>query len=398
MLSSQSNNVSATAKSFAVAQLTAKRFARNAAKNVKRPRFHYNLPEKDAHDVVTNKTLRTSQLEYALRQFTGPKDYRGDFIYNKYYFPAVDHIPKYLHCSLEDGKPLRLKQTGEILEFPKPESNLVKPGYVQKAGRMTLDSVGESSSKFMTKITNESEIKKRYMSETDKVTSVPRYIQPFPLNPYCKTNSLVSNELKKVIRTAVNEKKLPLLTVSSKLSLKVNRVEAINKLMDIEEDLREKKILDEDMDIFGETMYGMFPLYDPIHEVEGANGKRISLNGSDDLEELPGIKETESSKFMTVNEGDEFTNLDAANVLFLEPADKVIELLKLKSQQTQADKLAKLKERNIILGKKYKTDRFDMQFVDVKVGETGKRYGTGNRDNKKNRKVIYDINGKKVYK
>ncbi|OBA24890.1 hypothetical protein HANVADRAFT_35412 [Hanseniaspora valbyensis NRRL Y-1626] len=371
MLSSQSNNVSATVKSFAVAQLTTKRFARNAAKNVKRPRFHYNLPEKDAHDVVTNKTLRTSQLEYALRQFTGPKDYRGDFIYNKYYFPAVDHIPKYLHCSLEDGKPLRLKQTGEILEFPKPETNLVKPGYVQKAGRMTLDSV---------------------------VTSVPRYIQPFPLNPYCKTNSLVSNELKKVIRTAVNEKKLPLLTVSSKLSLKVNRVEAINKLMGIEEDLREKKILDEDMDIFGETMYGMFPLYDPIHEVKGANGKRISLNGSDDLEELPGIKETESSKFMTVNEGDEFTNLDAANVLFLEPADKVIELLKLKSQQTQADKLAKLKERNIILGKKYKTDRFDMQFVDVNVGETGKRYGTGNRDNKKNRKVIYDINGKKVYK
>lgn len=398
MISTQSSALSATAKGFAAGQITAKRFARNSAKNVKRPRFHYTLPEKDAHDVVTNKTLHISQLEYALRQFTGPKDYRSDYVYNKYYFPAVDHIPKYLHCSLEDGKPLRLKQTGEILEFPKPESNVVKPGYIQKSNRMTLDSVGESSSKFMTKITNEAEIKKRYMSETDRVTAVPRYIQPFPLNPYCKTTSLVSTELKKVIRTAVHEKKLPLLTVSSKLSLKVNRVEAINKLMGIEEDLREKKVLDEDMDIFGSTMYTMFPLFDPINEVKGANGRRILHNGADDLEELPALKETETSKFMTLNEGDEFTKLDAANVLFLEPADKVIELLKLKSQQTEADKLAKLKERNIVLGKRYKTDRFDMQFVDVRVGETGKRYGTGSRDNKKNRKVIYDINGKKVYK
>ncbi|XBW37067.1 hypothetical protein QEN19_002644 [Hanseniaspora menglaensis] len=392
MLSSQSNKISA------VTTVTTKRFARNAAKNVKKPRFHYNLPEKDAHDVVTNKTLHISQLEYALRQFTGPKDYRGDFVYNKYYFPSVNHVPKYLHCSLEDGKPLRLKQTGEILEFPRPETNVVKPGFVQKAGRMTLDSVGESSSKFMTKITNESEIKKRYMTESDRVTFVPRYIQPFPLNPYCKTNSVVSNELKNVIRTAVNEKKLPLLTVSSKLSLKVNRVEAINKLGEIEENLRKTKILDNDMEIFGQTMYGMFPLYDPIHEVQGANGARILMNGSDDLEELPGLKETETSKFMTVTEGDDFTNLDAANVLFLEPADKVIELLKLKSQQTEQDKLAKLKERNIVLGRKYKTDRFDMQFIDVKVGETGKRYGTGNRDNKKNRPVTYDINGKKIYK
>lgn len=354
---------------------------------VKLPRYNYNKLKPNTIDSLTNKPFEGTEMDYALRQFTGPKDYKGDYIYNKYYFPPVNNIPNYLHADLELGNPLRLKQTGEVLTFSRPETNEVELGSIQKY--INGNPVGRA-------ISNESFIRNSYYNAKDKETQVPRFLQPFALNPYCKTNSLLSDDLKQAIRNAMKTGKVDAGFISTKLSLKVNKVNAVNRLLEAEEDLVERKLIDEDMESFAETMKGMLPIYDPVKPHKNPKlDAALKTNGKDDLDELPSFKELEKSKFISIPEGNSFTNLDAANVLFLQPADKVINTLKAKETETNEDE--GLEERRFILGKKYVTDRFDFHFVDVKVGEVGKRYGTGNRDNRKDKQYTYDMNGKMVY-
>lgn len=354
---------------------------------VKSPRYNYNKLKPNTIDSLTNKPFEGTDMDYALRQFTGPKDYKGDYIYNKYYFPPVNNIPNYLQADLELGNPLRLKQTGEVLTFSRPETNEVEIGSIQKY--INGNPVGRA-------ISNESFVRSAYLKGVDKDTQVPRFLQPFPLNPYCKTNSLLSESLKNTIRKAIKDGEVDAGVISTKLSLKVNKINAVNRLLEAEEDLVERNLIDEDMESFAETMRGMLPVYDPMQTHKNSQiDVVLKNNGKDDLDELPLFKELEKSKFISIPEGNTFTNLDAANVLFLQPAEKVIKSLKSKESETNEDEL--LEDRRFILGKKYVTDRFDFHFVDVKVGQVGKRYGQGNRANRKDKQYTYDMNGKMVY-
>lgn len=202
---------------------------------VKLPRYNYNKLKPNTIDSLTNKPFEGTEMDYALRQFTGPKDYKGDYIYNKYYFPPVNNIPNYLHADLELGNPLRLKQTGEVLTFSRPETNEVELGSIQKY--INGNPVGRA-------ISNESFIRNSYYNAKDKETQVPRFLQPFALNPYCKTNSLLSDDLKQAIRNAMKTGKVDAGFISTKLSLKVNKVNAVNRLLEAEEDLVERKLID----------------------------------------------------------------------------------------------------------------------------------------------------------
>ena len=177
---------------------------------VKKPSYPYSKLKPNTIDSLTNKPFEGGEMEYALRQFTGPKDYKGDYIYNKYYFPPVNNIPNYLHPELELGNPLRLKQTGEVLTFTRPETNEVETGVIQKV--INGVPIGRS-------ISNESIVKRTYMKAVDKETNVPRFLQPFPLNPYCKTNSLLSNSLKNTIRKALKENADDENTIATELAI-----------------------------------------------------------------------------------------------------------------------------------------------------------------------------------
>lgn len=141
-----------------------------------------------------------TNLKFAMRQFLGPKNFKGEYVYNKYYYLPQDHTPNYITPEIERGQALRDPVTGEGLALQTDGS------LAPARGRTRENAISES-----------------------------RRLQPFPSNKHCKTNRILSEELKLAIHDDIQNKHLSTQEVSQKYGLKIPRIEAVVKLVSIEQ-------------------------------------------------------------------------------------------------------------------------------------------------------------------
>lgn len=123
-----------------------------------------------------------------LKAWLGPKNIRGEYYRNKYYYPPQNHTPNYI------------VPNGETLVLPGKES-------FSRAG---LDAKRNPA------------------------------LHPFPQNLHCRTASIISDDLKQQIYSEVVENDALPQEIAHKYGIKLARVEAIVKLQKIEKGLREQ--------------------------------------------------------------------------------------------------------------------------------------------------------------
>lgn len=141
-----------------------------------------------------------TNLKSAMRQFLGPKNYKGEYVMNKYFRIPTDHVPNYIKPDLERGQSLSHPISGEAV--------------VQKYD----GSFGDAP-------------------QNRRLENVPesRLLQPFPGNTHCRTNYVIDEDLKMKIYNDIQIEGLSTQQVSQNYGLKITRIEAIVKLMDIEQ-------------------------------------------------------------------------------------------------------------------------------------------------------------------
>ncbi|CDK28564.1 unnamed protein product [Kuraishia capsulata CBS 1993] len=281
---------------------------------------------------IENPGGSTSQFRLLLKEFLGPKNFRGDYHFNKYYYAKQDHTTNYLSAPSEDG-------------------SLTRPIY----GHVRDDAV------------------------TQNRPNANRNLQltPFRLNADCKTNTMVSEEMKTEIVNQI-DKGVSERDIAIKYGLKLPRIEAIYKLRAIEKEWEEKNLITKDIKTMSTTMYKMFPLHDPVGLKEN-------------LSEIPVPVKTLKARFLTIAESEPFGPIEAAESLELEPATET--LAKLMEHREEK----KTKKQKAFMAPVLDGERVAFRFTEAKVGDVGFRYGAPLRDTKKDRKIEYDANGKMVY-
>ena len=277
---------------------------------------------------------------------------------NKYTRVPTNHIPNYIKPNRERGQALVNPVTGKPMVI-RPDGKLVE--------------VAESSER------------DSYGSVSAKGANM---LQPFPSNPHCKTNYIISNELKEEIYELIQVQGQSTQQVSQKYGLKIPRIEAIVKLMTIEKKWESHNRISPSLDTFAKTMYGMFPIFEPELTFQREN-----------LSEIPVPEKTLSSRFITIAESEPFGPVDAAEVLELEPAVKTLEKLATVGEHSQGHHAngSEKHKKKVVYGAVKEGDRSIFKFTDARVGQVGFRYGSGNRDSKKDRKIGFDSLGKMIY-
>ncbi|SMN21457.1 similar to Saccharomyces cerevisiae YGR165W MRPS35 Mitochondrial ribosomal protein of the small subunit [Maudiozyma saulgeensis] len=312
-----------------------------------------------------NPKKHDSNLKYAMRQFLGPKNYKGEYALNKYNDMPNNHEPNYLNPRGERGVSLRNPLNGKRL---------------QENMRGQLEEV----SSFDRRNNDNSKIN-QFNTETIK-------LQPFPLNPYCKTNYMISNETKLQIFDDIENKGLSSQQVSQKYGLKIPRVEAIVRLLKVENKWENKNMISPALQKMSSTLYNMLPLFQPD-----------IVTTRENLSEIPVPPKTLKSRFVTIAESEPFGPVDAANVLELEPAMKTLERLSTEGEHSAGhsnnlknEQQHKIKTK-IVLAELRKGDRSRLKFKDVRAENVAYRYGSVLRDNKKDRVIGFNELGHMVY-
>lgn len=123
-----------------------------------------------------------------LKAWLGPKNIRGEYYRNKYYYPPQNNTPNYI------------VPNGDTLVLPGKES----------FSRSGMDSKRNPA------------------------------LHPFPQNLHCRTASIISDDLKQQIYSEVVEDGALTQEIAHKYGIKIARVEAIVKLQQIEKSWREE--------------------------------------------------------------------------------------------------------------------------------------------------------------
>ncbi|KAG7854553.1 hypothetical protein KL939_004826 [Ogataea angusta] len=205
-------------------------------------------------------------------------------------------------------------------------------------------------------------------------------LHPFSLNRFTVTNTMVSEDMKKQLVSEVLDEGKALLEVAVKYKMKIQRIEALVKLHEIEKQYQEEGKITPTMEKFADVMYKAFPLFDP--EVHGEN-----------LTEIPIPSETLHSRFVTIAESEPFGPVDAAKEFGLEPAAETLRKITEEGEHALS-KTNNAKVHKSFVAPMHEGDRVAYKFTDVKVGEIGYRYGKPYRDNRKDRKYAFDNAGK----
>lgn len=101
---------------------------------------------------------------------------------------------------------------------------------------------------------------------------------------------------------------------------------------------------------------------------------------------------------MTIAESEPFGPIDAANALELEPAAATLEkLATLGEHSAHHSTLRTGKKQQVVYGEMLQGERSLFKFENKPVGTVGFRYGAGNRDSKKDRKIGFNELGKMIY-
>ncbi|EGV64279.1 hypothetical protein PSN45_004044 [Yamadazyma tenuis] len=163
----------------------------------------------------TGKKDHSSYFQRALKGWLGPKNIRGEYYRNKYYYPPQNHKPRYI---VQDGQS------------------------VEDGNQPTSRSFGSKG--------------------RDPA------LHPFPQNLQCTTAPIISEELKLTVYEDANVRGLKTQEIAQKYGIKLARVEAIIKLYEIERSWEENNKITTDLKQFSTTMYKMFPLFNPPLQAE----------------------------------------------------------------------------------------------------------------------------------
>ncbi|CCE61537.1 hypothetical protein TPHA_0A04640 [Tetrapisispora phaffii CBS 4417] len=304
-----------------------------------------------------------TNLKYAMRQFLGPKNFKGEYPMNKYFYVPTDHVPNYVKPDLERGQAL------------------------QNAKKETLRMRHDGSYEVDPKLVNLSE--KVYPK---------RSLQPFPLNKHCQTNYIISTELKQDIYNEITNLGMTAQQVSQKYGLKIPRIEAIIKLQEIEMKWLKHNKVKEDTKVMASTLFKMFPVFNPNNNTEVTRNQEgiQTFSRKENLSEIPVPPKALNSRFLTISESQPFGPVDAANILELEPAITTLEKLSTEGQHSSG-RTVKDNKVKTIYGELLEGEKSQFKFKDAKVGRVGFRYGAGNRDSKKDRRIDFDAQGKMIY-
>lgn len=287
------------------------------------------------------KGRKQTVFKRLMDQFLGPKNYKGDYYLNKYAYPKTNHTTNYIDPRNERGNAL----LEPLSEFDASSDDFAESG--RGRNRHTL--------------------------------------QPFPLNSSCFTNLQVSNETKVQIVNDILLNKIPSQQVALKYGLKIQRIEAILKLREIEEEWEQQGLIKGDLKRMSNTLYKMFPLYNPEKNAEN-------------LTEIPIPRETLQSRFLTIAESQPFGPVDAAKEFNLEPAAVTLERLSEGGEHSSHHAVGKKSKKDAtFIATMHEGDKHAFRFTPVKVGKVGYRYGKVFRDNRKDRKIAYDAAGNKYY-
>ncbi|CAR29590.1 hypothetical protein ZYGR_0AD02730 [Zygosaccharomyces rouxii] len=292
-----------------------------------------------------------TNLKSGMRQFLGPRNYKGEYVMNKYFQVPSNHQPNYIKPDLERGQSLIHPITGETV--------------VQKYD----GSFGE-------------------VEENRRLKNMPekRLLQPFPGNRNCLTNHVISEDLKMRIYNEIQVEGLSTQQVSQNYGLKIPRVEAIVKLMEIEKKWEKHNRITPELEVMSSTLYKMFPVFEPESKLAREN-----------LSEIPVPQRALSSRFLTIAESEPFGPVDAAKVLELEPAAQTLEKMGSIGEHAENHNQQKGPSNRVVYGEVRKGDRSVFKFTESRVGKVGHRYGAGIRDNKKDRKIGFNEVGQMVY-
>lgn len=128
----------------------------------------------------------------------------------------------------------------------------------------------------------------------------------------------------------------------------------------------------------------MFPVFKEFHK--------------ENLSEIPVPARALSSRFMTIAESEPFGPIEAAKVLELEPAIETLQRLSTEGEHSAGHELkTKVSKNKVVYGELLKGEKSQFRFVHKSVGQVGFRYGSGNRDNKKDRVIGFNESGKMIY-
>ena len=147
----------------------------------------------------------------------------------------------------------------------------------------------------------------------------------------------------------------------------------------------EQKYINEDLMQMAETLYKMFPVFEPE-----------SRKSRENLSEIPVPQKALSSRFLTIAESEPFGPIDAAKTLELEPAAVTLDKLSTVGEHSSGH-TTKTKTRKVVYGELLANEKSVFKFTNARVGKVGFRYGCVNRDNKKDRKIGFDEFGRMVY-
>lgn len=299
----------------------------------------YPFYSKPGNIPPARKGRKQTVFKRLMDQFLGPKNYKGEYYLNKYAYPKNNHSTNYIDPRSEKGNAL----LEPLSEF---------------------DTVDEEPNKFNRRGKN--------------------VLQPFPLNKNLYTNLQISNEVKEQIVNDVLVNKVSSQQVALKYGLKIQRIEAILKLDAIEKEWQNAGLINGDLKKMSETLYKMFPLFNPEKHAEN-------------LTEIPIPKETLQSRFLTIAESEPFGPVDAAKEFNLEPAAVTLERLSEGGEHSSHANAKEIKKDGSFIAPMYEGDKYAFKFTPVKVGQVGYRYGKVFRDNRKDRKIAFDAAGNKYY-
>lgn len=172
------------------------------------PPYQFDLLNKNS------KLRHDSNLKFAMRQFLGPKNFKGEYIYNRYFSAPKDHVPKYITPDLERGQSLRDPISGQVLKYINDKT------VIESAGARVSNARGG------------------------------RIFRPFPQNEHCRTNLALDEETRQEIYEKIQIEKLSTQEVSRQYGLKIPRIEAVVKLVMLEKKLETHVCITKEIQFF----------------------------------------------------------------------------------------------------------------------------------------------------
>lgn len=143
----------------------------------------------------THKKDHRTNLRYQMSLFLGKKNYKGEYLDNKYFHVPTNHQPNYISPREEKGSPLVDFKTGQTKDF---------------YGR----------------------IEEGQYPHSKRASDV---LRPFPHNANCKTNLNLSHKDRNAIYEKLTKQNIPAQQVAVEMGIKIPRLEAVVKLKEIEE-------------------------------------------------------------------------------------------------------------------------------------------------------------------